>query len=95
LILVLRLVELFKNSKQDQTHNEPHANFLQHIAIQKETFAGLIRELKRIAIPKYLILLLGFFNSEELIYFINPFFWGVIWVPSGLGRVKRFLRTSL
>jgi hypothetical protein len=50
---------------------------LQHIAIQKETFAGLIRELKRIAISKYLILLLGIFNSEALIYFINPYFLGL------------------
>jgi hypothetical protein len=63
LCLIFRLVKLLKNSKQHQTHNEPHANFLQHIAIQKETFAGLIRELKRIAIPKYLILLLGFFKG--------------------------------
>jgi hypothetical protein len=72
LILIFRPVKLFKNSEQDQTHNEPHTDFLQHIVIQKKTFAGLIRELKRIAIPKYLILLLGFFNSEEPIYFINP-----------------------
>jgi hypothetical protein len=42
--LVLRLIKLFKNSEQHQTHNEPHTNFLQHIAVQKETFAGLIRE---------------------------------------------------
>jgi len=76
LILVFRLVELFKNSEQDQTHNEPHTDFLQHIAIQKDTFAGLIRELKRIAIPTYLILLLGFFNSEELIYFYKPLLLG-------------------
>jgi hypothetical protein len=38
------LIELFKNSKKDEAHNEPDADFLEHIVVQIPTFAGLIRE---------------------------------------------------
>jgi hypothetical protein len=38
------LIELFKHSKKDEAHNEPDADFLEHIVVQIPTFAGLIRE---------------------------------------------------
>ena len=74
LCLVLRLVKLLKNSEKHQAHDEPHADFLEHIAVQIDSFSGFIQVLKRIAIPKYLILLPPFFKSEWHIYLINPLF---------------------
>jgi hypothetical protein len=49
LSLVLGLIELLKYSKEHQAHNEPHTDFLEHIAVQVHSFSGLIQELKQIA----------------------------------------------
>jgi hypothetical protein len=42
--LVLGFIKLFEHSKKYQAHNEPHTDFLEHIAVQDESFSGLIQQ---------------------------------------------------
>jgi hypothetical protein len=44
--LVLGFIKLFKNSEKYQAHNEPHTDFLEHIAVQIVSFSGSTQDSK-------------------------------------------------